>query len=327
MRLLVVGAGATGGYFGAGLVRAGRDVTFLVRPGRAAVLRERGLRLVGSGEDDHVEARLVTAAELRDPGGPYGPYDVVLVSVKATALAQAMEDIAPAVGPSTAILPVLNGMAHLDRLNDRFGTASVLGGVALLATSVDARGDIVVLAPGAKLTLGDQRGGAARADAADSPAGRAFELLDGAGFEVTLSRNILAEMWHKWVFIATAGAITCLMRGTVGDIVSVPGGTAYVKAVLAETAAVAAAAGFPLAEERRAATEDTLTRPGSPFAPSFHRDVMAGRSTEVEHVFGDLTRRAAELSVATPLMDLATMNLRVYEHRRTDEHQGEQARG
>ncbi|MYZ34598.1 MULTISPECIES: ketopantoate reductase family protein [unclassified Streptomyces] len=313
MRLLVVGAGATGGYFGARLVRAGRDVTFLVRPGRAAVLRERGLRIVGSGEDDRIDARLVTAAELRDSGGSYGSYDVVLVSVKATALAQAMEDIAPAVGPSTAILPVLNGMAHLDRLSDRFGTASVLGGVALLATSVDARGDIAVLAPGAKLTLGDQRGGAVRT--ADSPAGRAFDLLDGAGFEVTVSENILAEMWHKWVFIATAGAITCLMRGTIGDVASVPGGTEYAKAVLAETAAVSAAAGFPLAEERRATTEGTLTQPGSPFAPSFYRDVTAGRSTEVEHVFGDLTRRAAELSVATPLMDLATMNLRVYEHR------------
>ncbi|MFE1958605.1 ketopantoate reductase family protein [Streptomyces sp. NPDC059479] len=313
MRLLVVGAGATGGYFGARLVRAGRDVTFLVRPGRAAVLRERGLRITGSGEDDRIDARLVTAAELRDSGGSYGSYDVVLVSVKAIALAQAMEDIAPAVGPSTAILPVLNGMAHLDRLSERFGTASVLGGVALLATSVDARGDIAVLAPGAKLTLGDQRGGAVRA--ADSPAGRALELLDGAGFEVTVSENILAEMWHKWVFIATAGAITCLMRGTIGDVASVPGGTEYAKAVLAETAAVSAAAGFPLTEERRATTEGTLTQPGSPFAPSFYRDVTAGRSTEVEHVFGDLTRRAAELSVATPLMDLATMNLRVYEHR------------
>lgn len=237
MRLLVVGAGATGGYFGARLVRADRDVTFLVRPGRATVLRERGLRITGAGEDDRIDARLVTAAELRDSHGSDGSYDLVLMSVKATALAQAMEDIAPAVGPSTAILPVLNGIGHLDALSARFGTAAVLGGVALLATSVDARGDIVVLAPGATLTLGDQRGGAA------SPrAGRALELLGGAGFDVTVSENILAQMWHKWVFIATAGAITCLMRGTVGDIVSVPGGTEYAKAVLAETAAVSSAA-------------------------------------------------------------------------------------
>ncbi|MEV0041041.1 ketopantoate reductase family protein [Streptomyces sp. NPDC050804] len=310
MRLLVVGAGATGGYFGARLVRADRDVTFLVRPGRAAVLRERGLRITGAGEDDRIDARLVTAAGLRDSHGSDGSYDLVLMSVKATALAQAMEDIAPAVGPSTAILPVLNGIGHLDALSARFGTAAVLGGVALLATSVDARGDIVVLAPGATLTLGDQRGGAA------SPrAGRALELLGGAGFDVTVSENILAQMWHKWVFIATAGAITCLMRGTVGDIVSVPGGTEYAKAVLAETAAVSAAAGFPLPDERFATLQKTLTQPDSSFGPSFYRDVMAGRPTEVEHVFGDLTGRAAALSVSTPLMDLATMNLRVYEHR------------
>ncbi|MEU3185448.1 ketopantoate reductase family protein [Streptomyces sp. NPDC006923] len=303
MRLLVVGAGATGGYFGARLVRAGRDVTFLVRPGRAAVLRERGLRIKGSGEDDRITPRLVTAGELRDS------YDVILLSVKATALARAMDDIAPAVGASTSVLPVLNGIGHLDQLSARFGEESVLGGVALLATSVDAQGDIAVLAPGATLTIGELSGGGElRAD-------RALELLSGAGFEVTAVNNILAEMWGKWVFIATAGAITCLMRGTVGDIVSVPGGTDFARAVLAETGAVAAAAGFPLAEKQHAVIQNTVTQPGSPFAPSFYRDVAVGRSTEVEHVFGDLIRRAAALSVDTPLMDLATMHLRVHQHR------------
>ncbi|MFF3755384.1 ketopantoate reductase family protein [Streptomyces sp. NPDC002018] len=318
MRLLVVGAGATGGYFGAKLALAGRDVTFLVRPGRAAVLRERGLRISGAGEDEHIDPRLLTAAELRDSPGAYGPWDMILLSVKATGLARAIDDIAPAVGPSTTILPVLNGIAHLDRLGARFGTASVLGGVALLATSVDARGDIGVLAPGAKLMLGDQRGGAT--GDGGSSAGRASELLAGAGFEVSVSENILAEMWNKWVFIATAGAVTCLMRGTVGDIAAVPGGTAWVKAVLAETAAVATAAGYPPTGQQRAATEKTLTQPDSSFAPSFYRDVTADRPTEVEHVFGDLIDRAAALAVATPFMDLATMNLRVYDRRRMNAH-------
>ncbi|MDX3852145.1 ketopantoate reductase family protein [Streptomyces sp. AK02-01A] len=303
MRLLVVGAGATGGYFGAKLVRAGRDVTFLVRPGRAAVLRERGLRIKGSGEDDRITPNVVTASELRDS------YDVILLSVKATALTQSMDDITPAVGASTSILPILNGIGHLDQLSARFGTESVLGGVALLATSVDAEGDIAVLAPGAKLTIGDLSGDG------ESRAARARKLLGGAGFDVTVVENILAEMWSKWVFIATAGAITCLMRGTIGDVVSVPGGTDFAKAVLAEATAVAAAAGFPLSEEQHAVIQNAVTQSGSPFAPSFYRDIAVGRSTEVEHVFGDLIRRAAALSVDTPLINLATMNLRVYQHR------------
>ncbi|MEV6650831.1 2-dehydropantoate 2-reductase N-terminal domain-containing protein [Streptomyces sp. NPDC051219] len=131
MKILVTGAGATGGFFGARLARAGRDVTFLVRPHRAAVLRRRGLRITGLGAEEVIVPQLVTATELA------GPYDVVLLSVKATALEQAMEDVAPAIGPRTAIVPVLNGLAHLDELNARFGGRAVMGGVAKVVTTLN----------------------------------------------------------------------------------------------------------------------------------------------------------------------------------------------
>jgi 2-dehydropantoate 2-reductase len=152
MRILVVGAGATGGYFGGRLARAGRDVTFLVRPRRAEVLRARGLRIVGLGEEESIEPRLVTAAELD------GPYDVVLVTVKASGLDQALEDAAPAVGPDTAVIPFLNGMAHLDVLNTRFGKESVLGGVVKVVASVNDDGDIERYAPLSTFEFGEQDG-------------------------------------------------------------------------------------------------------------------------------------------------------------------------
>lgn len=141
MRILVVGAGATGGYFGALLARAGQDVTFLVRPARAEALRERGLRIVGRDEAWVLTPRLVTADVLD------GPYDLVLLSVKSTGLDGAIEDIAPAVGPDTVVVPLLNGLAHMDALNARFGSASVLGGVAKVVTTLDDAGDIRRLAP------------------------------------------------------------------------------------------------------------------------------------------------------------------------------------
>ncbi|MEV8569459.1 ketopantoate reductase family protein [Streptomyces sp. NPDC051322] len=303
MRILVVGAGATGGYFGALPARAGLDVTFLVRPRRAAALRERGLRITGLGTNITIAPKLVTADELA------GPYDLVLFSVKSTALRQAIDDVAPAIGPETAIVPFLNGLAHIDALNARFGTRPVLGGVAMIVTALNDEGDIVRLAPMANLTLGEQDGGpSARVDAIHA-------LLDGAGVEVHTSKDIVAEMWHKWAFITTVGALTCLMRGTVGDVTAVPGGAALGPAILAETAAVSAAAGYPVPAEKIAFTEELVTRSGSPFASSMYRDVVDGRPTEVEHLFGDLLDRARALSVETPLLDLATLHLRVHQHR------------
>lgn len=304
MTILVVGAGATGGYFGLRLARAGRDVTFLVRPRRAAVLRERGLRLTGLGEQARIEPRLVTAAELDRA------YDTVLLTVKAGALQQAMDDLAPAVGPRTRIVPFLNGMAHLDALNRRFGRAAVFGGVVQVVTQVNADGDIERLGPFGSMEIGPQDG---RADPRFEEV--AAELGD-AGFDLVRSADAMAAMWHKWVFIATVGALTCLMRAPVGDIVACPGGTDLGPAILAEAAAVARAAGHPVPAERIEATTDMVTQAGSRFASSMYRDLTEGAGTEAEQILGDLVARARRLGVATPLLDLATLNLRVYEHRR-----------
>ncbi|MDJ0344738.1 2-dehydropantoate 2-reductase [Streptomyces sp. H10-C2] len=302
MKILVVGAGATGGFFGALLAQAGRDVTFLVRPRRAATLRERGLRITGLGGQEVIAPQLVTATELSSP------YDLVLLSVKSTALKQAIADVAPAIGPQTAIVPLLNGMAHLGELNARFGTRPVLGGVAKVVTTLNSDGDIVRLAPLAHLTIGEQDG---------RPSSRVDEihaLFVDAGIDADVSTDVVAAMWHKWVFITTLGALTCLMRGTVGDVNAVPGGSALGPAILAEAAAVSAAAGFPVPEAELAATTATVTQAGA-FASSMYRDVTGGRPTEVEHVLGDFVTRARTLSVDTPLLDLATLHLRVHQHR------------
>ncbi|MEU5217024.1 ketopantoate reductase family protein [Streptomyces sp. NPDC020807] len=312
MKILVVGAGATGGYLGALLTRAGEDVTFLVRPARAAALRERGLRVVGreAGDEWAVEPRLVTADELT------GPYDLVLLAVKASGFARAVEDLAPAVGPETAIVPLLNGLAHLDALNERFGPSVALGGVARVVTVLDGTGDIRRLAPLARLDIGEQDGTvSARAE-------RIGAVLRGAGIDAPVSDRILTAMWHKWVFITTFGAVTGLMRGTVGDVYDTPGGPALGPAVLDEIAAVSAAAGHPLPESERAATLAVVAAPGSPMVPSLYHDLTAGRPTEVEHLFGDLADRARAYGLATPLLDLTTLHLRVHERRIAAKVQG-----
>lgn len=303
MRILTVGAGATGGYFGARLARAGRDVTFLVRPARAAALRARGLRVTGPEEEIALAPQLVTADALT------GTYDLVLLSVKSTALEAATRDLAPAVGPGTAIVPLLNGMAHLDHLAGRFGDTAVLGGVAKVVTTLNEHGDIVRMAPPTVLLTGERDGRpSARVDAVR-------EVLAGAGIDTPEVPDIVAAMWHKWVFITTLVAVTTLARGAVGEVNAVPGGSEFGLAVLAEAAAVSDAAGYPVPESELALTARTLTAPRSPLTPSMYRDLVAGHPTEVEHVFGDLAARARALAVPTPLLDLAALQLRVHQRR------------
>ena len=300
-RILVVGAGAVGGLFGARLTDAGRDVTFLLRPHRAEQVRKDGLHIVEAGEHHVVHPKVTTADAIEDQA------DVILLGLRATALATALDDVGPAVGEDTAIVPVLNGMAHLDVLDARFDRKRVLGGVALTVTSLDEDGNVVVLAPTAQLTVGERT---------DSHLGWATAVqtaMGGAGIDVRVSADIVGDMWAKWSLIATVGALTCLMRAPVGEIVAIPGGTALAVGLLDETAAVAAAAGHPVPDAELANTRSAVTEPGSPLTSSMYRDVVAGRRTEVEHVLADLADRGHALGVATPLLDLATLHLRVRE--------------
>jgi 2-dehydropantoate 2-reductase len=303
MRILVVGAGATGGYFGGRLVQAGRDVTFLVREGRARTLRERGLRIVGLGERTVLEPKLVTA------GGIEGRYDLVLLTVKESGLVGAVDDLAPAVGPDTLIVPVLNGMRQIDVLVDRFGEDAVLGGIAYVMTTIDEAGDILRLAGMHRLVYG-------RRDGSVDDGVRAVDAaLSGAGFDTGLSERILAAMWSKWTFIASLGAVNVLGGGTVGEVAAAPGGLALAEAVLAEASAVAEAAGHPVPDKELAAYREVLTRQGSADTSSLFRDLTAGLPAEAEQIFGDLVARADKLGVAAPLLAAAAVRLRVHNAR------------
>src|SRR5277367_3715844 len=138
MRILIIGAGAVGGYFGGRLAQAGRDVTFLVRPKRAEAIQAQGLRILSPKYGDlTLRPKTITAAQI------VSPYDIVLLSVKSYDLAAAIHDFAPAVGPRAVIIPVLNGMRHIDVLSERFGRNAVLGGVCYVATEVDSQGRII----------------------------------------------------------------------------------------------------------------------------------------------------------------------------------------
>jgi 2-dehydropantoate 2-reductase len=300
MRILVVGAGATGGLFGGRLAYAGRDVTFLVRPPRARQLRADGLRIHSPLGDLTLKPQIV------ETGAIASPYDVILLGLKAFALKGAIEDFAPAVGSDTMILPMLNGMRHIDMLAERFGERAVLGGVCVVASMLNEQGDIVQLNELQSLSYGER-------DGTISPRIRALdEAMQGCGFTARVSNRIVQEMWDKWVFLAALGAATCLMRGSVGTIVA-SGGAEVSTALLSECAAVARSAGYPPSEAMLAETRARMTEPGSPLASSMYRDLQHGRNVEADHILGDLLARARQSGIATPLLAAAYVQLRIYQ--------------
>ena len=308
MRILIVGAGALGGYFGARLLNAGRDVTFLVRPRRAAQLAAAGLRVESPFGDLALQAPPTVQAAALD-----GFYDLILLSCKAHDLQAAMDDFARAVGPETAILPLLNGMAHMDTLAARFGSERVLGGLSNISATLTREGAIRHLGNVHRLAFGDP------AQSPESPAGSRLqavsETLAGANFDDDLSPRILHEMWVKWVSIATYAGITCLMRAAIGDVISA-GGLPFAQALLAECASVAAAEGYPPAPQDLEYAAGVISRPGSLFTASMLRDLEAGAPVECRQILGDLLERAQRHRLATPVLAVAHAHVRSYEERR-----------
>ena len=303
MRILVAGAGAIGGYFGGRLAEAGRDVTFLVRPGRAAQLRADGLRITSPHGDLTLAPQLVSAAEI------VAPYDLVLLTVKAFALDQVLADVAPAIGPGTMILPLLNGMRHW-MLSGNDSARRACWAASVTWRRCWTRKDASSNSPTCRsLTYGELDGaGSDRIAALDA-------TLGGAGFAATASPAILQAMWEKWVMLAALGAITCLLRGTVGEIAAAPGGADLARQMLDECAAIAAAAGFPPEAAFRVRTEAMLTAAGSGLASSMYRDLSQGLRVEAEHILGDLLVRARGFGVAAPLLATAFAHLMVYQNR------------
>lgn len=308
MRTLVVGAGAIGGYFGGRLLEAGRNVTFLVRPKRAQQLAESGLVI-----ESRYGAVTLNAPPTVQAHELHRDFDLVLLSCKAYDLEAAIDSFAAAVGPETAILPFLNGMRHLDVIDERFGAAQVLGGQCLIAATLDDRGRVLHLNDSHLLTFGERDGTLSpRIDAI-------AQEMSGANFRSRASPVVLLEMWEKWVFLATMAGMTCLMRGAIGDIVAAGGGHLALE-LLEECRSIAASEGFPPRPDFLERTRGTVTAPGSTLTASTLRDIERGARIEADHILGDLVRRGSHApSSDRSLLRLAYLHVKAYEARRERE--------
>ncbi len=295
----MLGAGGIGGYFGGRLAAAGVDVRFLVRPRRAAQLADTGLVVKSPLGDLAIPVKTVVEAP--------PSMDAVLLACKAYDLESAMDAVAPAIGPSTWIVPLLNGVRHLDHLDARFGAEHVLGGLCHIGVALGATGEILHLNTLQRLALG------ARINSQQDAVQTLHGLLELGGFAPVLSQDILQEMWEKFVFLTTYAGMTTLMRASIGAIVQAEDGEALMRQMLAECVATAAASGYIPSQDAYARMFATLSERGSAGTASMLRDLQHGGPTEHEHIIGDMLRRAHAARLDAPLLRVSLAHMQAYE--------------
>ena len=306
MRILILGAGGTGGYFGGRLAQGGADVTFLVRAPRQARLQAQGLSIRSPLGDADLQVATLTTGTLQAEAAR-APFDLVLLSCKAYDLDSAIEAVAPAMDEATTLMPILNGLLHYPVLDARFGRARVLGGLCFLSSTLAADGSIRHLGRPAWITFGERDGGrSARVDALAA-------VCAQAGIDHRPSMDIGQEQWIKFSFLATLAAGTCLMRASIGTIVAGEGGAAFMAALHEECLAVAAAEGQPVPDKARDIARASLVQAGSDVKASMLRDLEAGNRVEAAHIVGDMWHRACRHGQHAPLLQAAWVHLQAYQ--------------
>ncbi len=300
MRVLVLGAGATGGYFGARLMESGVEVDFLVRPNRASSLKRDGLRVKTAAGYLNFEVNALVELPVSYR------CDLVMLSCKSYDLDSAIEAVAPAMKSGAMLLPLLNGLHHLDALDQAFGSAHVLGGLCHISVALQSDGSIRQIGSLDRLTFGRRPGQDA------IPAGILDGLL-GMQAETACSDDVIGAMWSKFTMLTALAGITCLMRASIGEIVAIAGGADLTVRLYRECVEVAQRSGFAMSEQARDEAIRILTAERSPLKASMLRDVERGHRSEVEHVIGDMLSRAQALKVDSPLLHAACTHLRIHE--------------
>ena len=304
MKILVLGAGGTGGYFGGRLHEGGADVTFLVREKRAQHLAQHGLQIESPKGNATLKVKTVRAQDVK------AEYDIVLLSCKAYDLASSIDAIRPAMNAATCVVPLLNGISHIDTLDAAFGKSRVMGGVCQISATLTKDGVVKSMADVHAITWG-----------AREPSQQASAIALGDAFAKTIvdwkvSQNIMLDMWEKVAFLSTLAGMTCLMRASVGDILATADGRALMQRHLDSCVAIATKSGFapraPVLERYAKVMNST----GSPMTASMLRDLESGGAVEAEHVVGFMLGKAREFGIDDTMLTVAYAHLQAYENRR-----------
>lgn len=304
MKFLVVGAGAVGGYFGGRLLEKGADVTFLVREGRRRNLQEKGLVIHSDYGNATLSPKTIIAGEEVEF------YDVILLSTKAYHLDNAIDDIRPYVGENTMVIPLLNGMAHYNKLDEQFGKEKVIGGLCYIEATLDSEGAVIQKGPLHMLVYGERSG---------QESERIIKLADalkGTKADFQLSSTIIEDLWHKYLFIATMSGITTLMRAPIGPICNHPSGMETIKQLTKEIIDVMNVAGAPIYNELETIQMEKIANLAPEMKSSMQRDMEKGLPVEADHLHGYLLEIAKTADLPVPVLESVYANLKIYERSR-----------
>ena len=303
MKILIVGAGGIGGYFGAKLINAGADITFLLREKRHQLIQAQGLAIETPKGSFTVQPKSVTASQLEPI------YDLIILAPKAFDLENSLRSLDKAINQGV-LLPFLNGLSHVETLDKLFGKARVMGGVAHIAAMITDTGAVKQLTDLNMLTVGP------RAPEHEALAKDFIALCKQADFNSAYSENIEQVLWDKWVFLATLAGMTTSCLGSVGEIVSTPYGKELTLAMYEECCSIAKAAGYAIGELPRRKAIEMLTKEGSPFTASMLRDLISGQKTEHEHILGQMIKKGEENHIGCQLLKMAYTEIAVKQMKR-----------
>jgi len=298
MRILIVGAGGVGGYFGARLVQSGADITFLLREARYSKIQKDGLVVETPDETFTVKPKVITKDKLKPE------YDLIVLAPKSFDFEDAIHSIAGA-SSKGVFLPFLNGLDHIHQLDDKFGIDRVLGGVAKISATISASGAVKQLTNLHAITVGH------RSTGNEAVARNFFSLCEKATFDCQYSENIEQSLWDKWVFLASLAGITTLCRDHVGKICATKWGIESATSMFNESCAIAKANGFSISEAAQKLSLEMLANVHSSHAASMLRDLTQGNKTEHDHVLGQLIERGVTHGVPCSLLKIAHTHLAV----------------
>lgn len=301
MRILVLGAGGIGGYFGGRLVEKGADVVFLVRENRKKQLEKNGLNITSTNGNYSFEPTLITKNEKSEP------FDLVLFSTKAYHLNDAIVDLKPFVGEQTMIIPLLNGISHLTTLKEAFGDDKVLGGLCIIETTLNKAGDVIHSSPFDKLVFGEL------SHQKSERIKKVAELFSGTKANFIFSEHILQDMWHKYLRITILSGMTTLMQAPIGPIRDSDGGMEFITQLLEEVTGIMRAYKAPIAVDIETEQFDSIGDLSYDFKTSMQRDMEKGSLIEGDHLQGHLLRLADQFNLETPYLRAIYQNLKVYE--------------
>ncbi len=304
MRILILGAGAVGGYLGARLIESGADVTFLLRGERLNFIRDNGLNIYSELGNIKLKPKFITSDKLTHN------FDLLILACKAYSLINAVNDIKPVVNKDTRILPLLNGVSHLQYLDDFFGREAIMGGLVHLAVELDTKGQINHLNYFHRFVFGCRH-------PEQNTCGRLLEnIISNTKLEFSHSTHIQHDMWEKFVFLTTLAGATCLFRGNIGEIMRTESGYDYITGVFQECVDIATAYGHRPNDETMHDYIELLTNVNSDYTSSMLRDIHGGVATEANHILGEMLKRGIEKKLSVTLLGYAYSHLQVYEFQR-----------